>query len=165
MAKKRRPKFSHECGLDELADRIIEIVEEEGFDTAPRESLCYIADRIRELGAKHVPDVLRDLRDMGWVVVNHCDVLDSTHSIHEPPRVHWMLHKRTDKSPFRCAGIVFEGSGETDEDALWAVAARIARYELGTTQRLKYANELLHDGKSFRQAVTAAKKRYPRRTK
>lgn len=159
MAKSTRPKFPHECSLEELADRIVEIVQEEGFDTAPRESLCYIADRIRELGAKHVPDVLRDLRDMGWVVVNHRDVIDSGGSLHEPPRAHWMLHKRTDKSPFRCAGLVFEGEGETDEDALWYVAAKIARHELKTRRKLRFANELLKQGKSFKQAIAAAKKR------
>lgn len=158
--KEKRPKFSHECDLGELADRMEKIIEEERMDTAPRDSLLYIADRIRALGEKHTPDILRDLRDLGWVVVNHCDLLDEGPNI--PTRARWIMHKRDQNSGYRYKGLTFEATGESDEEALWMIAAMVARHELRTQAKLRYANRLIKkDGKSFAQAMRAAKRYKP----
>lgn len=151
------PKTQH---LEDLAEWLQEIIDEEGFDTFVREGLYGVMDRLRELNETHKPDILRDIRDLGWVVLSHADLVDAANYCPgESAPVKWLFHKRGDTFK-KIDGIVVEGRSRTDEEALWIAAGRIARHELSSEKAVKYADKLLAKGKSFKKAIEAAKEKF-----
>jgi len=144
--------------LEELAKSLEEMIKAEGFDTYVREGLHEVADRLRELNDTHKPEILRDLRDLGWYVLQHNDIFGEATQWGGSPSARWMFHKPG--TSFWSDGVVAEGRGSTDEDALWMVAARVARHELSSKKALAYANKLVNKGESFKKAIEAAKEKF-----
>lgn len=146
--------------LKDLAEWLQEIIDEEGFDTFVRDGLYGVIERLHELSETHKPDILRDIRDLGWAVLSHTDLVDATNYCPgESAPVKWMFHKLGDTFK-KIDGIVVEGRSRTDEEALWIAAGRIARHELPSEKAVKYADKLLTKGTPFKKAIEAAKEKF-----
>lgn len=146
-----------ECDAVELADFLEDFMEEEHLDTAVRETILEVADRLHELAAKLTPNALEQLRDMGWRLASQRE--DRTFGIQRRKVEVLMVHDETNR--------FVAAEGASPDHAFSLAALRAANIVLGAPDGYKRVAELRKKNKSlsFSAAVRKLQNEKPKKAK